>query len=352
MLIDTGSSDVIINPGLYKTGPKSTNLHMRFENSYGTTKSDGSGTGSVIGTLYNDTVSFGSLGATQTIGSAKGAAQIPSDGIVGFAGAAVAQFPNGAAPWFHTLCNEGKVASCRFGVALGYNGNGIQVLGELDKSLFEGDLTTTSIVQEWAIFADLAIGGKIIKTDVPVELDTGTATITGPVNDVLSIFNATSIQSVVHNTTDGVTVTGYFPCDKPPTIGFSIPSRANVSTAVNANSGSISHKSAIFDIAPEQWIAADNGNNNCTAVLSGATVPLYPTLWVVGQPFFHGLYIDHNVQDGSMGFAKVRNQSTQNGTQTSTTLSSSATPTNMGISSTQINGFWSFVVFGVAAFMF
>jgi pepsin A len=104
-----------------------------------------------------------------------------------------------------------------------------------------------------------------------------------PAADVLSIFNTTFIQPVVHNTTDGVTVTGYFPCDKPPTVGFSIPSQGNMSTAANANSASISHKSSIFDIAPEQWIAANNGNNNCTAVLSGATVPSYPTLWVVGQ---------------------------------------------------------------------
>lgn len=133
----------------------------------------------VAGNLFNDTVSFGSLSSIQTVGSAKGAAQIPGDGIVGFAGAAVAQFPNGAAPWFHTLCNDGKVTSCRFGIVLGNDGTGTQVLGELDTSLFEGDLTTTSVVQEWAIFADLALDGKIIKPDVPVELDTGTATITG-----------------------------------------------------------------------------------------------------------------------------------------------------------------------------
>jgi hypothetical protein len=52
----------------------------------------------------------------------------------------VAQFHNGAAPWFHTLCNESKLASCRFGVALRNNGTGIQVLGELDTSLFETSL--------------------------------------------------------------------------------------------------------------------------------------------------------------------------------------------------------------------
>lgn len=110
-----------------------------------------------------------------------------------------------------------------------------------------------------------------------------------PVEEVLAIFEATNIQAVVQNTSDGVTVTGYFPCDSPPTVGFSIPSQANATAAVTADSDLVSHQSAIFNIAADQWIAADNGDNNCTAVLSGATVASYPTLWVVGQRMFFSL---------------------------------------------------------------
>ena len=102
-------------------------------------------------------------------------------------------------------------------------------------------------------------------------------------DEVLSIFEATSIQAVIQNTTDGVTVTGYFPCDQPPTLGFGIPSQSNASTAEKTDSSLVSHQSTIFNIAADQWIAADNGNNNCTAILSGMTVASYPTLWVVGQ---------------------------------------------------------------------
>jgi pepsin A len=47
LLIDTGSSDVIVNPGLYKRGPQSVDTHSTFTNTYGTTESDGSGTGTV-----------------------------------------------------------------------------------------------------------------------------------------------------------------------------------------------------------------------------------------------------------------------------------------------------------------
>lgn len=47
LLIDTGSSDVIVNPGLYKAGPHSVDTHSTFTITYGTTESDGSGTGTV-----------------------------------------------------------------------------------------------------------------------------------------------------------------------------------------------------------------------------------------------------------------------------------------------------------------
>ncbi|PYH96565.1 acid protease [Aspergillus ellipticus CBS 707.79] len=337
MLIDTGSADVIVNQGFYETGSTSVSLNLTFDNSYGTTESDGSGTGSVTGTLYNDTVTFGSLTAAQTIGSANGSALIPGDGIVGFAGVEVAQFPNGAPPFFHSLCSQGQVASCRFALALGQNDTGIQVLGELDTSLFTGDLTTTSILQEWVFFADVALNNSIITSDIMIELDSGTATITGPVEEVLSIFEATSIQAVVQNTTDGVTVTGYFPCDSPPTLGFNIPSQANASAAAKSGSELVSHQSSIFNIEGEQWIAADNGNNNCTAILSGMTVASYPTLWVVGQPFFRGLYIDHSVANATVGLATAKTQSSTTGSGTPTpsrtpSRSASSTPSTLATS--------------------
>ena len=47
LLIDTGSSDVIMNSGMYKPGPRAANIHKNFTITYGTTESDGSGTGTV-----------------------------------------------------------------------------------------------------------------------------------------------------------------------------------------------------------------------------------------------------------------------------------------------------------------
>lgn len=132
--------------------------------------------------MYNDTVKLGAVTAYQTIGSAQpdanGEALIPADGIVGFAGLEVSSF-NGASPFFHSLCEQGEVSPCRFGITLGDSGKGTLLLGALDQALFKGDLSTTSIIQEWALYADIALDGKIIKKDALVELDTGTATVIG-----------------------------------------------------------------------------------------------------------------------------------------------------------------------------
>lgn len=47
LLIDTGSSDIIVNSPYYHPGLQSVNLGKNFSSSYGTTESDGSGTGTV-----------------------------------------------------------------------------------------------------------------------------------------------------------------------------------------------------------------------------------------------------------------------------------------------------------------
>ena len=118
--------------------------------------------------------------AHQTVGSANptadGTSLIPADGIIGFAGLEVSSF-HGAPPFFHSLCTQGRVDACRFGISLGNNGKGTQILGALDKTRFEGKLTTASIIQEWALWTDIALDGRIVKKDALVELDTGTATI-------------------------------------------------------------------------------------------------------------------------------------------------------------------------------
>jgi cathepsin D len=47
ILIDTGSSDLLFNPGVYAPSSSSVNLHKTFSISFATTNPDGSGTETV-----------------------------------------------------------------------------------------------------------------------------------------------------------------------------------------------------------------------------------------------------------------------------------------------------------------
>jgi hypothetical protein len=139
----------------------------------------------VTGTLYSDVVTYGGLSATHVIGSASGtAALIPSDGIIGFS-KQEAQFPiqypnlTNTAPFIDTLCDQNVVSECRFGLALTGSGSGTLILGELDSSLYTGDLSVAPIIQQWALTGDLALEGKIIAKNILIELDSGTATVIG-----------------------------------------------------------------------------------------------------------------------------------------------------------------------------
>ena len=105
-----------------------------------------------------------------------------------------------------------------------------------------------------------------------------------PIDAVAGIFNMTGIQAVLQSTSEGDILTGYFPCDEVPTVGFSFPSQKNVSLATNDSSSPISNNSTIFNIPANSWAAANNGNNNCTAVLSGQNY--VEGLWVLGQGKF------------------------------------------------------------------
>ncbi|KAE8445245.1 hypothetical protein EG329_013617 [Mollisiaceae sp. DMI_Dod_QoI] len=315
MLIDTGSGDVIVNPGKYKSSQSSKALNTTFSNSYGTTSGDGTGNGTVVGSLYFDEVSLGSLTATQMIGSATGPAVIPNDGIVGFSGPLFWQFPDNSTSFMQSLCTQGKVSDCRFGLALEDENTGSLIMGELDTEMYTGNLTVAPIyITGWATLMDLAVNGTIVAQDLTVELDSGTATIVGPIEAVSSIFEATGIQGVLQNSSSGQQLVGYFPCDSPPTVGFSFPSQSNASTAT----GTISKNGKLFDIPTSVWAAVDNGDNNCTAVISGQDTAAFPGLWVVGQPFFQGRYFDFSLADGTIGIAPLKPSTTTNATSTST----------------------------------
>lgn len=91
------------------------------------------------------------------------------------------------------------------------------------------------------------------------------------------------------NTTCGQALYGYYPCDKPPQVGFEIGGTN-------------------WDIEPSALKWKDDGANNCTAIIVGHP-PIGDAVdfWIVGQSFMQGKYLDHNGKNRVMGFAKLKN---------------------------------------------
>jgi pepsin A len=51
----------------------------------------------------------------------------------------------------------------------------------------------------------------------------------------------------------------------------------------------------VFNIDPSQFQLEDNGNNNCTAIITGID---YDTpWWLVGQAWFQGKYVEFDARD-------------------------------------------------------
>jgi hypothetical protein len=120
------------------------------------------------------------LSATQPVGTTNGSAQIPHDGIVGFSGKTFVGFPTpNASSFFETLCNDKVVSSCRFGLALNSDGTGSHFLGEIDSTVYDGELTLVPTLDEWVVSGDVSINGKVYASDATVLMDSGTPGITG-----------------------------------------------------------------------------------------------------------------------------------------------------------------------------
>jgi pepsin A len=105
----------------------------------------------LTGDLYTDQVSLAGSTATQLIGSAKGPSLLPISGIVEFSSQKFNGFPNNSTSFFETLCTQGQVEECRFGLGLEDDESGSLVMDELATGLFDINLTVSPILAGWVV---------------------------------------------------------------------------------------------------------------------------------------------------------------------------------------------------------
>lgn len=103
----------------------------------------------------------------------------PHDGLVGFAGTEPNQTQLKGMPFFQSLCNQGQVDKCRFGMALGTGDKGRQILRGTDFDPFDGNLSTAPLWQgkQWIVEADLVVNGSLALQQQLMFLDSGTANV-------------------------------------------------------------------------------------------------------------------------------------------------------------------------------
>ncbi|TAQ83813.1 hypothetical protein B7494_g7863 [Chlorociboria aeruginascens] len=287
LLIDTGSSDVYLNPGVYEPSVNSVPEDENFTITFATTNPDGSGTATIAGPIFKDIVSLDntSLSISQmplgVVADPENPPTFPNDGLIGFAnstGSAV-----NSASWFTLLCSEGELDECRFGLAYQTDDTGTQYFGYVAEERFEGPLSVGPVVpeNEWSTYVDVAYDGTVLLKDQWMVTDSGTTVMFGASPE------------------DPTTLDGYFSCSNPPTLGFGIPSISNASQASQDPSSPVSHTSTIFNVLSSQLVQNSTGDN-CTASIHGTDE--FP-FWLIGQVFFQGKYIDHNHATETMGFA-------------------------------------------------
>ena len=187
LLIDTGSQDVAVDPGLYIASSSSQNLNTAGNLLYATAQENGCGFANISYNTYSDKVAFANLTSTdQTLGAVIKKAQtdngtittLPHQGIVGFSGILANETQLGGKPFFQSLCDQGAIEDCRFGLALGTNGTGTQILGGIEGDLFEGTLVETPVnPNEWMFSGGIAVNGNISVTNQTIVADSGTANV-------------------------------------------------------------------------------------------------------------------------------------------------------------------------------
>ncbi|CAI6338676.1 unnamed protein product [Periconia digitata] len=306
LLIDTGSSDIFINPGEYVPSSNSKDLEENFTATFSTAKSDGTGFVSLDGKNFEDSVTLSGSNFTVTnqyIGIISTTTEgIPRAGLIGFAGEN-SSF-SGQPGWFENLCTNKAFDECRYGLAFNTNHTGVQYLGGVEDTAFTGDLVTTPIESQWVTWGDVAVNGEITSRDTRMLTDMGTAVIWGPSDVVQDMYERAGIEWDTIPPTDtfpGTIIQGSYPCSSPPTFGFGFPSTQNITDAILDPGSTVSRKGSIFNVTPEALVASE-ADGICKSILKGVT---NMNIWIVGQPFYQGRYIDHDFETNLMGWADL-----------------------------------------------
>ncbi|KAI0354812.1 acid protease [Trametes cingulata] len=303
LTIDTGSFAILVKQGLYKPSQTSQQTNLSEFIQFNGASKDGVAPASEVVQFVRDDVKFAGMTVHNfLVGNITLGDDLPGDGVGGFSPPSSEDDDpsSGESPGqglVETFCQEGQLSPCEFGLALGKEGQGSLIFGEMDKSKISGDVTVLPAMKTdaWTVAnateADsplLIVDGKPF-SHILATFDNGTPNLIGPLDQVLEIFKSVG-YNVTQQTNDGITVAlGTYDCARTPArFGFSFPP---------------SNKVHYIDLAANELNRTADGRT-CTAnVLGTSTVPA--PQWSIGQTWFQGRYVQHNLDNNTLSFANL-----------------------------------------------
>ncbi|EKM60385.1 uncharacterized protein PHACADRAFT_246265 [Phanerochaete carnosa HHB-10118-sp] len=293
---DTGSSDLWV-PSSSCTSSTCSGKH-KYQASSSSTSSKKSGTFSieygdgstVSGPVYTDTVTVAGLIATSQYFSPVTTLSSefqgdPADGILGLAFPAISNLQQD--PVFNTLIDQGKVSASEFAFKLASSGSEL-FLGGTDTSLYTGSVEFHSIDTSSGFWqptgAKSVVGSKNPNTDFETVIDSGTTIMYGPPSAVKTFYAAVS-GSKLYDSEEGYYS---YPCNSPPTVGFSWGGKTWDVTSANFNLGE-----------------TESGSSECVGALAGQDVGLGDNVWLLGDSFMKNVYTVFSFDQNAVGFATL-----------------------------------------------
>ncbi|KAI0763540.1 acid protease [Trametes elegans] len=317
LTIDTGSFAALVKKGLYQPSASSQQTNISEWIQFNGASEDSTGPAQETVFFVRDTVEFAGLTAQQfLVGNITDGDDLPGDGYEQYSchpfilrlsgsGSVLGLSPpasdnedlsNGQGI-IETFCASGDLSPCQFGVALGKDGHGSLYLGELDKSKISGEITTlpTAKHDTWTVTNStpdnapfLVVDGKPFSA-IYATFDSGGPNLMGPLMQVRDLLKSVGYD-VTEQTNDGITVAlGTYDCARTPArIGFSFPP-----------SGAVHY---IDGAALELNRTADG--KVCTANVLGTSTVDAPQ-WSIGQTWFQGRYVQHDLDKNELSFADL-----------------------------------------------
>ncbi|KAI0329051.1 acid protease [Cubamyces sp. BRFM 1775] len=300
LTVDTGSFAILVKEGLYK--PSSTSQQTNISEFIQFSGASQDGTGPAEETIFfvRDDVTFGGVTVHDfLVGNITQGDDLPGDGVAGFSPPASDNddFSSGQGI-VETFCTEGKLSPCEFGIVLQTDGKGSVTFGPMDETKVKGNVTVLPAMSHdsWQILnsteADspiLVVDGKPFSHIMPT-FDSGGPNVIGPLGQVRDLLTSVG-YNITEQTIDDITVAlGTYDCArKPARVGFSFPP-----------SGEVHY----IDLEANVLNRTADGRI-CTANILGTSTRDGAPLWAIGQTWFQGRYVQHDLDHNTLSFADL-----------------------------------------------